>query len=144
MILCLLSEIAVEVGYGSVKKINLPKGYQTNTLDQFRLADGLEKNDQPLTIHQLRHTFGSESAGQMVTMILRDLMGHKSLRTTQAVRPGQCGVSKEGVKGVRSSAPWTLSFACRPRDTKICIMRPRYTPTFGNQRFKPVTVYLLG
>lgn len=48
-----------------------------------RYADGLEKNDQPLTIHQLRHTFGSERAGQMDSMILRDLMGHKSLRTTQ-------------------------------------------------------------
>ena len=46
-------------------------------------TDGLEENGQPLTIHQLRHTFGSERAGQMDALILRDLMGHKSLRTTQ-------------------------------------------------------------
>ena len=46
-------------------------------------ADGLEENGTPLTIHQLRHSFGSERAGQMDAMILRDLMGHKSLRTTQ-------------------------------------------------------------
>jgi integrase/recombinase XerD len=45
-------------------------------------ADGLEENGQPLTIHQLRHSFGSERAGQMDALILRDLMGHKSLRTT--------------------------------------------------------------
>ena len=48
-----------------------------------RYAEGLETNGQPLTIHQLRHTFGSERAGQMDALILRDLMGHKSLRTTQ-------------------------------------------------------------
>jgi hypothetical protein len=28
------------------------------------------------------HRFGSESAGEMDALILRDLMGHKSLRTT--------------------------------------------------------------
>ena len=48
-----------------------------------KYSDGLEKNGQPLTIHQLRHTFGSERAGEVDAMILRDLMGHKSLRTTQ-------------------------------------------------------------
>ena len=41
-----------------------------------------QDNGQPLTIHQLRHSFGSERAGQMDALILRDLMGHKSLRTT--------------------------------------------------------------
>ena len=48
-----------------------------------KYADELEENGQPLTIHQLRHTFGSERAGQMDALILRYLMGHKSLRTTQ-------------------------------------------------------------
>ena len=45
-------------------------------------ADGLAENGQRLTIHQLRHTFGSERTGQMDTLVLRDLMGHRSLRTT--------------------------------------------------------------
>ena len=35
------------------------------------------------TIHALRHSFGSERAGHIDALILRDLMGHKSLRTTQ-------------------------------------------------------------
>lgn len=48
-----------------------------------RHAEGLETNGKPLTIHQLRHTFGSERAGHMDALVLRDLMGHKSLRTTQ-------------------------------------------------------------
>ena len=48
-----------------------------------RYAEGIETNGNPLTIHQLRHTFGSERAGNMDALILRDLMGHKSLRTTQ-------------------------------------------------------------
>jgi site-specific recombinase XerD len=48
-----------------------------------KYADGLEENGQLLTVHQLRHSFGSERAGQMDALILRDLMGHKSLRTTQ-------------------------------------------------------------
>ena len=30
-----------------------------------------------------RHSFGSERAGQIDALVLRDLMGHKSLRTTQ-------------------------------------------------------------
>ena len=47
-----------------------------------KYAASLEENGQPLTIHQLRHSFGSERAGQMDALILRDLMGHKSLRTT--------------------------------------------------------------
>jgi site-specific recombinase XerD len=48
-----------------------------------RYSEGLEKGAQVLTIHQLRHTFGSERAGHMDALILRDLMGHQSLRTTQ-------------------------------------------------------------
>ena len=47
-----------------------------------RYADCLQDNGKPLTIHQLRHSFGSERAGEMDALILRDLMGHKSLRTT--------------------------------------------------------------
>ena len=35
------------------------------------------------TIHSLRHSFGSERAGTIDALILRDLMGHKNLRTTQ-------------------------------------------------------------
>jgi integrase/recombinase XerD len=46
-------------------------------------ADGLEDSDQKLTIHQLRHTFGSERAGKMDVMVLRDLMGHRNVRTTE-------------------------------------------------------------
>ena len=52
----------------------------------------LEENGQRLTIHQLRHTFGSERAGQMDALVLRDLMGHKSLKTTlqyAQVNPGE-------------------------------------------------------
>jgi integrase len=45
-------------------------------------AHGLEENGQRLTIHQLRHSFGSERAGQMDALVLRDLMGHRSLKTT--------------------------------------------------------------
>ena len=51
-------------------------------------ADGLEENGQALTIHQLRHSFGSERAGNMDALILRDLMGHKSLRTTRSAEWG--------------------------------------------------------
>ena len=47
-----------------------------------KYADGLEENGKTLTIHQLRHSFGSERAGEMDALILGDLMGHKSLRTT--------------------------------------------------------------
>ena len=47
-----------------------------------KYANGLEENSQLLTIHQLRHSFGSDRAGAMDALILRDLMGHKSLRTT--------------------------------------------------------------
>ncbi len=57
-------------------------------------SDGLEENGQPLTIHQLQHTFGSERAGHMEALILRDLMGHKSLRTTQQYAQ----VNREAVK----------------------------------------------
>jgi integrase/recombinase XerD len=45
-------------------------------------SDGLEKDGISLTIHQLRHSFGSERAGEMDALLLRDLMGHRSLRTT--------------------------------------------------------------
>ena len=48
-----------------------------------RYAEGLENGDKRLTIHQLRHSFGSERAGQIDALVLRDLMGHRSLRTTQ-------------------------------------------------------------
>jgi integrase len=48
-----------------------------------RYADGLSENGKPLTIHQLRHSFGSERAGKIDALVLKDLMGHKSLRTTQ-------------------------------------------------------------
>jgi integrase len=47
-----------------------------------RYAGGLS-DEQPLTIHQLRHSFGSERAGHIDALLLRDLMGHQSLRTTQ-------------------------------------------------------------
>ena len=47
-----------------------------------KYAEGLEENSRALTIHQLRHTFGSERAGVMNALMLRDLMGHKSLKTT--------------------------------------------------------------
>jgi integrase/recombinase XerD len=47
-----------------------------------KYAQGLEESGRALTIHQLRHTFGSERAGKMDALVLRDLMGHKSLKTT--------------------------------------------------------------
>ena len=46
-------------------------------------AGGLEDGDQPLTIHQLRHSFGSERAGRIDVLVLRDLMGHRNVRTTE-------------------------------------------------------------
>ena len=46
-------------------------------------AEGLENPDgTPVTIHQLRHTFGTERAGAVDALVLRDLMGHKNIRTT--------------------------------------------------------------
>lgn len=48
-----------------------------------RYAAGLQDGDKPLTIHQLRHTFGSERAGKVDTLVLRDLMGHRNVRTTE-------------------------------------------------------------
>ena len=48
-----------------------------------KYADGVNASGTSLTIHQLRHTFGSERACEIDALILRDLMGHKSLRTTQ-------------------------------------------------------------
>ena len=48
-----------------------------------RYAEGLTRSDgRRVTIHQLRHTFGSERAGKLDALVLRDLMGHKSIRTT--------------------------------------------------------------
>ena len=48
-----------------------------------RAAAGLKNPDgSAVTIHQLRHAFGSERAGRMDALVLRDLMGHKSIRTT--------------------------------------------------------------
>ena len=46
-----------------------------------KYAEGLP-GEKP-TIHSLRHSFGSERAGTIDALILRDLMGHKNLRTTQ-------------------------------------------------------------
>jgi integrase/recombinase XerD len=54
-------------------------------------ADGMENPDgTAITIHQLRHTFGTERAGAVDALVLRDLMGHKNIRTTMryaAVNP---------------------------------------------------------
>ena len=48
-----------------------------------RYTEGLTVSDgRPLTMHQLRHTFGSERAGKIDAFVLRDLMGHRSIRTT--------------------------------------------------------------
>ena len=48
-----------------------------------RAAIGLKNADgSAVTIHQLRHSFGSERAGKMDALVLRDLMGHKSINTT--------------------------------------------------------------
>jgi integrase/recombinase XerD len=48
-----------------------------------RYAEGMTRSDgRPLGIHQLRHSFGSERAGRMDALVLRDLMGHRSIRTT--------------------------------------------------------------
>ena len=48
-----------------------------------RYAEGLTRPDgKPVTLHQLRHTFGTERAGSMDALVLRDLMGHKNIRTT--------------------------------------------------------------
>ncbi len=47
-----------------------------------KYAEGLTYRGQPATIHQLRHSFGSERAGVIDALALRQLMGHKSLRTT--------------------------------------------------------------
>jgi len=48
-----------------------------------RHAEGLTQPDgKPVTLHQLRHTFGTERAGKLDALVLRDLMGHKNIRTT--------------------------------------------------------------
>jgi integrase len=48
-----------------------------------RYAGGLKRPDgRPVTIHQLRHAFGTERAGRMDALVLRDLMGHRNIRTT--------------------------------------------------------------
>ena len=48
-----------------------------------KYADGLKRPDsRPVTIHQLRHAFGTERAGKLDALVLRDLMGHRNIRTT--------------------------------------------------------------
>ncbi len=47
-----------------------------------RYSDGIQHNGQQATIHQLRHSFGSERAGVIDSLALKQLMGHRSLRTT--------------------------------------------------------------
>jgi len=48
-----------------------------------KYAGGLKQPDgKPVTIHQLRHAFGTERAGRMDALVLRDLMGHRNIRTT--------------------------------------------------------------
>ena len=47
-----------------------------------RYAEGIRYGEHPATIHQLRHAFGSERAGVIDSLALKQLMGHKSLRTT--------------------------------------------------------------
>lgn len=48
-----------------------------------RAADGLRNPDESdVTTHQLRHAFGTERAGALDALVLRDLMGHKNIRTT--------------------------------------------------------------
>jgi len=57
--------------------------YHTARILFKRFAEGLTVADgRPLTMHQLRHSFGSERAGKIDAFVLRDLMGHKSVRTT--------------------------------------------------------------
>jgi site-specific recombinase XerD len=64
---------------GREGRLSYARSYQL-----FRLhAEGLEDGDKPLTIHQLRHSFGSERAGKIDTLVLRDLMGHRNVRTTE-------------------------------------------------------------
>jgi integrase/recombinase XerD len=45
-------------------------------------SDGLIRGGKTATIHQLRHAFGSERAGVIDCLALKQLMGHQSLRTT--------------------------------------------------------------
>ncbi|HCL29672.1 MAG TPA: hypothetical protein DIC52_14685 [Candidatus Latescibacteria bacterium] len=47
-----------------------------------KYAEGIVSRGKPATIHQLRHAFGSERAGVVDALALRQLMGHQSLRTT--------------------------------------------------------------
>ena len=48
-----------------------------------KYAEGMTRPDgRRLGVHQLRHSFGSERAGKMDALVLRDLMGHRSIRTT--------------------------------------------------------------
>ena len=48
-----------------------------------RYAEGMARADgRAMGIHQLRHTFGGDRAGKMDALVLRDLMGHRSIRTT--------------------------------------------------------------
>ncbi len=48
-----------------------------------KYSEGLQQpNGKPVTIHQLRHAFGTERAGRKDALVLRDLMGHRNIRTT--------------------------------------------------------------
>ena len=60
-------------------RLSYPRVYQL-----FRgYAAGMKNPDgSVLTIHQLRHTFGSERAGTVDPILLRDMMGHENIRTT--------------------------------------------------------------
>ena len=60
-------------------RLSYPRAYQL-----FRgYAAGMKNPDgSALTIHQLRHTFGSERAGTVDPVLLRDMMGHENIRTT--------------------------------------------------------------
>ena len=60
-------------------RLSYPRAYQL-----FRgYVAGMKNPDRSaLTIHQLRHTFGSERAGTVDPFMLRDMMGHENIRTT--------------------------------------------------------------
>ncbi len=47
-----------------------------------RYSVGVTSGGKAATIHQLRHAFGSERAGVIDSLALKQLMGHRSLRTT--------------------------------------------------------------
>jgi integrase/recombinase XerD len=47
-----------------------------------KYSEGISYRGSPASMHQLRHSFGSERAGVIDALALRQLMGHRSLRTT--------------------------------------------------------------